>query len=476
MNNYLTKIKYIFLMLLFSGILSPIIHAQEKDTIKKMQEIYYYGKEYYLEGKYKKALHEFEDILKLSPGHKEAIRMINKCKDDIAFSADLLDKALGYYNAGSFSNALKQLRKAHLKDNSNFEVRSLMAKILVEQGFEASIIGKHKQALSLLEKAQKLTPDDNIIQDMVKSNKAIIQELAENGSIDIYTFENETESSDKAASKSSNINNLVTVFEKYHTKNSEIFADYFTTQKKLQELLDSSEKEKKRLYALLEEKEASVRKREELVANLLLILKKYFIWVIAFIILLVLGFTLLLKKHLKFKQIGVEAQNKLQEKLTESITKLSNKTTDQLTEFEKKQKKLEIIKDELSGKNQLEHQVALNILEQFLSDVDYRIRLEAIEIMHIFAPGKAFHLLSNIIENEPGELKTAACDLLGEIQSNASIDLLLKLSETNNNEIKKTVLASLVKIFQSSNIEIELKNKIRHKIDEIYVNGNWVIE
>ena len=65
--------------------------------------------------------------------------------------------------------------------------------------------------------------------------------------------------------------------------------------------------------------------------------------------------------------------------------------------------------------------------------------------------------------------------MLGEICSDASVDLLLKLTEITNEEIKKAVLTALVRISNSDSTKSELKAKIRDKLSKIAEKGEWIV-
>jgi len=60
----------------------PSLPKDEKEKImkKKMKTYYWRGLTYYNQARYKKAIREFKKILKISPNHKQSLRIIKKCQ------------------------------------------------------------------------------------------------------------------------------------------------------------------------------------------------------------------------------------------------------------------------------------------------------------------------------------------------------------------------------------------------------------
>lgn len=463
-------------MLLLLESMWIILLAEQDEKIKKMQEIYFYAKDCYQEGMYEKAIKEFEEILSLSPDHRESLRMIAECKEKIGLTENLINKALDKYRDGSLSEALEKLEDAHTMDRKNFEVKSLMGKILTELGMEYSFVGEHEKARNYLERAKVLAPWDKTIQDLIDMNKSIAQESAE-------TYVEEGGKSEevknieevKEIEEGKKFEEMFAAFEKYQEQQNKILKKYTEKQARLQGLLESSEKEKEKLYALLQERNTAVNNVIKKAEKLNLFFKRNLLWFAGLAVLAAILSGVILVRKLKVKKDNYLAQSKLQKEMLESFDKLSGESQKRLSEYEKKNKRLEIIEAELVGDRQFENQVALRMLSTFFEDAEYRIRLRAVKLLHRIDSHRAVQILWKIIKQETGEIRVASCSLLGEMSSDVSVKLLLKLADVRNDELKKAVLASLVRILNSEGTAVELKKKIRYKLDEISSGGDWIV-
>jgi tetratricopeptide (TPR) repeat protein len=437
-----------------------MLQSKEGDNIRKMQEIYFYAKKYFDEGKYDKSIKEFEVILELSPSHQESLRMIDICNRQIALTETLLDNALDEYKNGELKKALSKLEEARKKDRKNFQLRSLIVKVLTELGMEYSFVELHHEALEFLERAKQLSPEDKKIQDMINISNSMIK----NG------LANESEESQDNTDE---LKKMSAVFEEYQKQQNEILKDYIKTQARLQEILESSENEKAKIYKLLEEREELLDEVLKEGKNILSLGKKT-IWIAAGLALVLMLFTgIILKKRIIKNREIAQIEKDFQDKIIQSIKVSDGKQ--ELSEYEKKLKKLDILDSEMTDMNSLEDEVAVNIVSQYLNDVDYRIRLRAVNILHKVEPKKAVQILCKIINSETGEIRASACNLLGEIDSDYSVELLLRLADSKHDDIKKNALAAMVKILHSNKSGSEIKKIISNKLDEINKGEDWII-
>lgn len=454
---------HISFILIFFVCLTLNLNA-ESNELKEMQGIYFYAKKFYSEGKYEQSLKEFEKILSVSPEHKESLRMINVCKKKINLTSDLINQALDKYKSDSLTDALEKLDLAFQKDDRNFQVKTLMIKVLIELGMEYNLTDNYRKALEYFEKAKELDSEDEMIKDMIRINKAMLE-----SSFDLESQNKEVEDSKKK----------ISVFEKYQRNQVRALIGYAKEQSRIQEILDESNKEKQKLYKLLTAKEELLtnilNKQKDERKELFGFMQKNLAVIGGVIGITVVAGFFLIQKQLKQNRFQSEIQRKFQEKVFKSFRKSLEQDKTQHSEFEKKVKKLEIIESELVGENPYENQVALNMIEQFLNDIDYKVKLKAVKVLHRINSQDAIGVLEEIIKQETGEFRQDACELLGEIRSRKSISLLLMFADSQNDDIKKSALFSLSEVIKDPNIGSEMKTKIEDKINKVYKKGDWVV-
>ena len=247
----------------------------------------------------------------------------------------------------------------------------------------------------------------------------------------------------------------MSIFERYQRKQEKLMADHAETQARIQKMLEESEKEKQKLYNLLEERKVFFRKNFVIIGSL--------------IILITGGLFFIIVRLKKVRQVSEETKEESRQE-----AEVKSEEGEGLSEYERKIKKLEIIETELVGKNPYEKQVALSMLEQFLKDDDYRIKLRVIEIMHEINSETSVNILERIIKQENTEYKIAACKLLGELKSSHSIELLVKLMDTDDDEIKGIVISSATRVLNNKVADDELMAKIKSKLDEKYAQDNLI--
>jgi len=435
-SNSVRRIAFIILFL-SAPLLKP---ARADENQDKVHETHYYAKKYYREGRYKDTIRAYEKILKILPNHEESLKMISKCRQKIALTEDLIIEAVDRYKEGTLLKALEKLRMAFKKDSQSYKVRYLLTKILTELGMEYSFVGRHSKALDFLNKAHELSPDDQTINGLIKISESLLLTKKE----DIETVSAQAVNMEK-------IEEMFAAFEEYQKKQVKIISEYNEAQSKMQEMLQSSEKEKKRLLALLKNREIQLKeifenqKKEE---KMNIFQNRYFLLSLS---MLLVAFIFIAGKY-------------------------SGKKHKKLSDYEKKIRKLKIIESELAVHNQKESQVALTMLEQFLKDRDYKIKLKVIKLIHKIDPKAAINMLDDIIMNKKGDFRKGAFRLLGELKTLDSIELLLRVTDSDNEKMKEKAIVSLSEILKNGDIDGTFKERIRNKLDKIYVQENWVIE
>jgi len=162
------RITKIILISIFSvSVLTIDLYADE--NLKAMQEIYFYAKKFYIEGKYAKAIKELNAILSLSPGHKESLRMSAKCNYMKSLTEKLYNEAIKMYGSGLLLGTIEKLKLAYEKDPRNYQIKVLLIKSFVELGIQYSNENNNVKANENFKMAKDLT-DENGYADVWMQN------------------------------------------------------------------------------------------------------------------------------------------------------------------------------------------------------------------------------------------------------------------------------------------------------------------
>lgn len=455
----------VFVQLILCCILIQPVFARETEK-EDIQSILTYAEILYDEGKYEQAVKECELILSLDLGHLKSREMISMCRNKIDLVAGLINQAMDEYKKSALVEAVEKLEMAYEMDDKNHKLKALMVKVLTELGMGYNFIAMYREALNCLERAQELSPDDVAIHELIQISRSMILEPAEEEIAEV----NENREVEK-------LEEMLAVFEKHRERQDGLILDYSESQAKIQQLLESSESEKKKLYNMLKEKEMLLSdfiaeqkgKRQEFAG----FIKRNSLIIGSLAVLTVVLVVFLINRQVRIKQINLEIEKKQKE--LQRVQEAPLKDRKVLSDYERKIKKLEIIESELAGENPYENQVALNMLEQFLTDKDFRIRLRVIKVMHSINAGAAVDILNRIIKQEKNEYKVAACKLLGEFESPASVKLLLELDDRADDDMRKSVVSSLANTLNRKGINNELKDEVRNKLDAYAQQGGWIV-
>ncbi|MBN2408002.1 MAG: hypothetical protein JXJ19_09940 [Elusimicrobia bacterium] len=446
------------------------------DNIREMQDIYFYAKKFYDEGKYEESMEEFKRILDISPGHGESMRMINLCEEKITLTEAYINQALDKYRQGMLTDTAEILEKALEKNPKSYKVKTLLSKTLTEMGMEYSFSDNHGEALKFFRKAKKISPDDNEIDELIKISDSMI----DRGKI-YAEIPDDSEAYDKSYEEyKKSLESMMNVFDKYQKNQNKLLDEYTHAQERIQGMVERSEEDRRRLYTLLKEKEdfiADMLEKQENERKELYSTVRKNILIAGVIVVCVVSVTaIIIRKQIKDKKSDFGSQIKMQEKLAESLKKYSeSQRTSAPAEDDKKHKKLEIIKKELVGRDRNENEVALRMLRGFLSDKDNDIVLKAVRILYEVNPGEAVDIIKKIIIDEKQDFREAACTMLGEIGSEICIEKLLELVEHRDKEVRKSCMNVLVKVLNRKDITGELRQVVEKKVTEIYKKGEWIV-
>lgn len=443
---YKNRIKILLLAINIMVVLSGDVCPKNND-VNKMQEIYFYARKYFDEGKYDKAIVEFTRIIELSPEHQESLRMIDVCDKKKKLTENLLNEAIALYNRGSLSASLNILEQAHAKDNIRYEINTLMAKILTELGMEYSIVGNYEKSLNYFKRAQLFAPADPTILDLIN----IGAQMLEASLLESDTYEEEK-------TVPADMGKMTEAFNKYHEQQKKILSEYDKTLAHLKEVVDASRQ---------------IKRFDMSRAGMFI--KKNSAYFLIFILVFSAVMFFIFKAISRSKKSKIVNEKVFQEKMLISFDKISKVYDKQTPEFDKKIKKLNIIEVELTGDNKMENKIAEHMLESYFNDINYKVRLKAIQILHKVDPERAVQIIEDIIKREKGEIMLEAIKLLGEISSDYSLELLLKLTEYKKDDIKKTALTSIVKILNTAITTDDMKKKINKKLKDIYSDGDWIV-
>jgi hypothetical protein len=320
---------------------------------------------------------------------------------------------------------------------------------------EYSFVGKNDQALEFLGRAQKLSPDNEKVNELIRITESMAYEEQEDVSVSI---------------QSEKMEKMMAVFEEYQKKQNDLLLRYDEAQQKIREIVETSEREKEKLYGLLKEKEeevASVIKQQDMER------KK----VLAFItrtLLVAAGAVALIISFFALRQYNQNRSQRLfQSRIAESFRELTDTAGADLSDHEKKMRKLGIIERELAGRDPRENQVALKMLDDFLKDGSYKIRLKAIRILHDIDPQKAVKSLEPLMKSQ--ELRPEIESLIKDIYSPDIVELLLKLAGSENQELKRMAVSALIEIMKKQKIDPELEIKIKKTIEKNYRQEEWIV-
>jgi tetratricopeptide (TPR) repeat protein len=439
------KLKKILLLLLLCVSTIAVADSMARKNQEEILLDYVSAESLYLEGRYEQSITALNEILKASPDYSRAKELIVEVEKKIDLTEGIINQGLDKYNKGNLLGALKHFETAHDKDTSNYKLRSLITKVLTELGMEYSFVGQHEKSLVYLNRAKELSIDDKEIEDLIKINKAISEaDINENNSV--------SESMD-----TEKMEEMLVAFEEYQSKQDKILNEYQEAQSRMQDMLHSSTRERDRLYSLLlkerKTQEENISKQESRITF------KNILW-LSLVSVALLSFVFIVVGIFIGTNSDKKVRNIFHDRFIKSLNKIPDKESFDLAEYEKKIKKLDIIEKELAGGNPFENEIALNILDQFLHDADFRIRLRVVKVLHEIDAQTAVDILGNIITGDAGEHRKAACKLLGDFESLQSIDLLLKYTAAQDESIREDSISALNKIVESG---------------KIYSKENWVI-
>jgi tetratricopeptide (TPR) repeat protein len=332
----------------------------------------------------------------------------------------------------------------------------LLVKILTEAGMEHSLKEDHRKALQYFNRAVKILPDDRTVLDLIELSESAV------------TREKKTRRNTRRETEE--LKKMSSIIEKYQEEQDKLLKQYSGMQAKVREVTESSEKEREKLQVLLSKKESALIKMLDKQAAEKKKFKKRIMAVSggSAVLIAVIVMFLLRKQH-KIKQSGRKVQKKLQDDL-----KASEDAKKELSEYDKKMKKIEIIESSLGGDDPYENQVALNMLEDFSSDKDFRIRLRVVGVLHKIDPDVAVEIIRKVIGQENDEYRNAACKLMEKLHSPACVDLLLELSDSRDNNMRKLVLDALNRLIQNPDTGTALKEKIKDRLSREYAEDDWI--
>ncbi|MGM0442234.1 MAG: HEAT repeat domain-containing protein [Elusimicrobiota bacterium] len=358
-------------------------------------------------------------------------------------TAVLLQQASDNYEKGNLAEAEKLIDKALQKDSDNEVLKDTAVTILTELGIEYSFKDDYESALEYYLRAQEIRPNNKDIKDFIETTRQFMGE-------DVSATEDTRTPED--------MENILEAFKEYRQRQEQLLEKYDETRVQMQHSLGETLQEKQTVEEKLQEREkqleeALTEKKET---------RRLWLGVIIGVVLIAGGgFIILYKKLTKDKEIAVSKKIEEEEKNPEE------------TEYERKMKKIEIIENELTTENPYENQVALNMVEQFLDDEDYRIRLRIIEVIHKIDPDSATEILKDIIKEETGQFRDGACKLLGDLISEKNIKLLLQLVE-NREYLREVLYEPLVHAATQLDNDRELKSEIKAKLKKYYPDREWV--
>jgi len=146
---------------------------EEKSRREIMDKHYFQGIDYYAEGKFKKAIEEWDEVLGIDPEHKGAKEYIDKARDKIASANSRREKerltirkpeeekievyykqGINYYLAGEFKEAIKQWQEV----------------LKIEPSHKGAIeyIAKAKERLKISEEGIGYSPYEEEVEEYVK--------------------------------------------------------------------------------------------------------------------------------------------------------------------------------------------------------------------------------------------------------------------------------------------------------------------
>jgi len=462
--------KNFLIFILFLILLNCPGYSEKSDTEKK-QEIYFYAVKYFNEGKYEKSIEEFKKILEISPGHQESIRMIQKNRQRIELTRKMLDDALKKYNEGALREALLLLENAYRKDSGNFKIRSLLSKVLTELGIEYSLTGDHKNACIYFKKALKFSPEDKEIIELISISKSMIGQGIED---EDYREENtdQEEKAEQEKKENEKLEEMMAVFEKYQKSQNKLMQNYFKVQEEFKKMMERSEKEKLRLYSMLKAQEEEVKnllQSREKQTNIIYenIKKSIFIAGGALLFVFIFIGTALL---IKGKSNGYSKGD-----LKELLASVEKIPKEEISDFDKKIKKLQIIESEFSEGSPEENQMGLKLLNSFLNDEDLRIQLQAVKILHKINSKQAVKIIVNLLKKNKAEARYEVCKALGSLVSRESIDTLIKLSSVKDEKIKKISVSALAELANRKNVPEKIKKTIKVRLAKIGGKDKWIV-
>lgn len=117
-----------------------VFAEKEEESKRTIEEIMNSGRSFYAKGQYLEALAEFSKILRIDPGHKEALRLqgevqfkmeANLVRKSKAEARQYLGEAMKFVITGKYKEALKQVEASLSSDPKNKEALALRKKLQI---------------------------------------------------------------------------------------------------------------------------------------------------------------------------------------------------------------------------------------------------------------------------------------------------------------------------------------------------------
>ena len=466
----------IFFLFLFSqGFLDAKKVSPEE--LKQMQETDFLARKDFGEGLYESALEKFEKILSFDPDHVESKRMIALCREKLGPEPDLnqtpakvqdrnpvkdrkqTEEALKKYNNGDIRGALELLRELFKDDRENQELKNWLSKILIEMSVEHSLMGDAFKATEYLTEAQRVMPENEDLEKMIGINRSMQESAALSPS-----------------RKSEGYQEIMSVFEKYHTEQEKFMGEYMEEKSELQKFIRQSESERKKLSELLTLREKEMesillqeKKKDE--KDFSLIQKNIFLFAGGLLLVILVSFYAISQiRKVRSEQQSMETS--LSRKADEYFEKAEKKS---IPPREKKLKKIEIIEKEFSAKDFRDKDTGMHLLAPLLEDPDYPVRIRSLKALFMINPMVATDRFKRILATEEEVLPFLSSGLLEELVNPVIVDYLFTLSHSDNPEIKKAALDILIRIFKNETRPVEIRAKIKSRLDQLTSGENWIL-
>ncbi|NLB35022.1 MAG: hypothetical protein GX817_04285 [Elusimicrobia bacterium] len=175
------------------------------------------------------------------------------------------------------------------------------------------------------------------------------------------------------------------------------------------------------------------------------------------IVLLLFGSIFLVTRQIK---IG-----KLKTQLKAKPTPDEAKAPVPVADFDTKMKQIGLIESKMIVKAP---DKALDKLAEYIDDEDYRIKIRIIEVIHKIDPAIATEIARDIIVEEQDPIRSAACDLLGRLDSVESAVAIFELFKYQGPETSdiKDLLEEKLRELSARELPVALKEEILSKLGE----------